>query len=78
MVYAPVGRAFTIRMYVIRGDGVRAWWFNPRNAEVQEIGTFANTGERAFLPPNPGEMLDWILVLDDVSKDYSPPGRPTR
>jgi hypothetical protein len=78
MVYAPVGRAFTIRMYVIQGSRVRAWWFDPRNADVQEMGTFANTGERTFVPPNPGEMLDWILVLDDASKDYPPPGRPTR
>jgi hypothetical protein len=78
MVYAPVGRAFTVRMQVIQGPRVRAWWFNPRTAEAQEIGTFANTGGRTFLPPGPGEMLDWILVLDDVSKDYPPPGGPIR
>jgi hypothetical protein len=74
MVYAPVGRAFTVRMHAIRGSRVRAWWFNPRNGESQEIGTFANTGERTFSPPNPGETLDWILVLDDASKGYPKPG----
>jgi len=25
-------------------------------------------------PPNPGEHLDWILVLDDAAKGYPPPG----
>jgi hypothetical protein len=75
MVYAPVGRAFTVRMDVIRGPQARAWWFNPRTGEAQEIGTFATAGEREFLPPNPGEMLDWVLVLDEASKGYPPPGR---
>jgi hypothetical protein len=78
MVYAPVGRAFTVRMDVIRGSRVRVSWFNPRNGEAHEIGTFANAGERTFLPPSPGEMLDWVLVLDDVSLGYPEPGRVTR
>jgi hypothetical protein len=76
MVYAPVGRAFTVHMDVIRNGSVRAWWFNPRNGEAQEIGTFANTGRRTFIPPNPGELLDWVLVLDDVSQGYPRPGQP--
>jgi hypothetical protein len=78
MVYVPVGRAFAVRMGVVRGSKVRAWWFNPRNAEVREIGTFDSAGERSILPPAPGEMLDWILVLDDASKHYPEPGRTTR
>jgi hypothetical protein len=41
---------------------------------VTRIGTFPNSGVREFMPPDPGEMLDWILVLDDVLKNYSPPG----
>jgi hypothetical protein len=32
-------------------------------------------GEREFTPPDPGEMLDWVLVLDDAAKQYPPPGR---
>ena len=32
-------------------------------------------GEREFTPPEPGEMLDWVLVLDDESKQYPAPGR---
>jgi hypothetical protein len=74
MVYAPVGRTFRVRMSVIAGPRVRAWWFNPRTGQATEIGTFANTGERAFTPPDPGELLDWVLVLDDESKKYPPPG----
>ncbi len=74
MVYAPVGRPFAVRMSTITGARVKAWWFNPRTGEATAIGTFANTGERTFTPPEPGELLDWVLVLDDESKKYPPPG----
>ncbi len=75
MVYAPVARPFAIRMNAIAGGRVKAWWFNPRDGRATPIGTFANSGERTFTPPDAGEMLDWVLVLDDESKDYPAPGR---
>jgi hypothetical protein len=75
MVYVPVGRTFSVRMNKITGAKVRAWWYNPRNGEVRLIGEFANTGTRTFTPPDVGELLDWVLVLDDASKNYPEPGR---
>ena len=57
-----------------RRPRVSAWWFNPRTGTATAIGTFTNEGERAFTPPDRGEMLDWVLVLDDESKKYPPPG----
>lgn len=78
MIYAPVGRGFKVRMSAVTGPAVKAWWFNPRNGETTALGEFPNTGEREFTPPNPGELLDWVLVLDDTSKAFPPPGtRPT-
>ncbi|MBI5385430.1 MAG: glycoside hydrolase family 140 protein [Verrucomicrobia bacterium] len=76
MVYAPIGRKFKVRLDKITGPTVQAWWFNPRNGEATVIGEFPNTGEREFLPPNPGEELDWVLVLDDAAKKFPAPGRP--
>lgn len=76
MVYAPVGRKFKVHMDAIHGAKVKAWCFNPRNGHATEIGTFANQGEREFTPPDYGEMIDWVLVLDDVSKAYLAPGKP--
>jgi hypothetical protein len=66
MVYAPVGRAFKVRMDKISGGRVKAWWFNPRNGQAQLIGEFANNGEREFISPNPGEDVDWVLVLESA------------
>jgi len=74
MVYAPIGRSFSVRMSAIKGSRVHAWWFNPRDGHAASIGTFSNIGEREFTPPDPGEMLDWVLVLDDEARHYPPPG----
>ena len=74
MVYAPVGRTFKVRMNKIAGAKVKAWWFNPRDGKSMAIGEFSNNGEREFISPNPGEDVDWILVLDDSSKNYPAPG----
>lgn len=74
MVYAPVGREFSIRMDVIQGPDVVAWWYNPRNGEAKKIGEYSSTGTRSFIHPDPGENLDWILVLDDASRNYPTPG----
>jgi len=74
MVYAPVGRAFKVHMDVIKGAQVKVWWFNPRDGKATVLGTFENKGEREFTPPDKGEMIDWVLVLDDVAKNYPAPG----
>ncbi len=74
MIYAPVGRKFTVRMDAIKGKEIVAWWFNPRNGESTIIGKFSGTGNQVFNTPAPGENLDWILVLDDASKKYPAPG----
>ncbi len=78
MVYAPVGRTFSVKMNVITGPSVKAWWFNPRTGAATAIGTFPNTGERAFTPPDPGEMVDWVLEIDDEAKGFGEPGEKCR
>jgi len=74
LVYVPLGRTFAVRMDAISGPQVKAWWFNPRDGQATAIGTFANTGQREFSPPAPGEVQDWVLVLDDVAQNFPPPG----
>jgi hypothetical protein len=74
MVYAPLGRAFKVRMDKITGPKVRAWWFDPRTGKAATAGVFPNSGEREFVPPDRGESLDWVLVLDDAARDFPPPG----
>ncbi|MBL9127603.1 MAG: DUF4038 domain-containing protein, partial [Verrucomicrobiales bacterium] len=75
MVYAPAGRAFKVRLDKIHGPDVVAWWFDPRTGIADLQGTYKNEGIREFMPPTPGEHLDWVLVIDDSSRHFPPPGR---
>jgi hypothetical protein len=74
LVYVPVSRAFRVKMDVIKGGKVKTWWYNPRNGKATAIGAFDNSGERTFTPPEAGEALDWVLVMDDAAKKYPAPG----
>lgn len=76
MVYAPAGRKFKVRMEKVSGPKATAWWYNPRTGEATSLGEMPTTGEREFTPPDPGEHLDWVLVLDDASKGFGVPGAP--
>jgi hypothetical protein len=75
-IYAPVGREFKVRMDRINGPLVRAWWYDPRTGKTLQAGEFPNTGERAFIPPDPNEDRDWVLVLDDAAAGFPAPGTP--
>jgi hypothetical protein len=76
MVYSFTGRPFELRLGVVSGASVRAWWYNPRDGSAQPIGLFPNRGTRRFTPPGrAAEGHDWVIVLDDVSRGYAPPGR---
>jgi hypothetical protein len=73
--YTYTGRAFTLAMGKISGGEIRATWYNPRNGTMQKVGTMNNTGVFRFQPP--GEQHngnDWVLVLDDSSRESSDPG----
>lgn len=74
MIYTPSGRAFTLRLDALSGNEIQAWWFNPRTGEAKKAERFRREATRRFISPNPGEYLDWVLVLDDASKGYPPPG----
>lgn len=74
MVYAPVSRPFTVNLEKLSGTSVVAWWYNPRNGQAARIGVFPKAGQQRFSPPEEGEQLDWVLVLDDASRNYPAPG----
>jgi hypothetical protein len=74
MVYIPASRAFTVRLDLLSGSEVKAWWFDPRTGTAAPVGTFPKTATREFTPPGLGEQQDWILVLDDAARNFPPPG----
>jgi hypothetical protein len=64
-IYNYNGRDMKINMGKIKGDKVKASWFNPRNGEETVIGEVENTGIQTFQPDG-GQQdgNDWVLVLE--------------
>ncbi len=42
--------------------------------QATRFGTYSNQEVRESNPPTPSELLDYVLVLDDLSKTLPPPG----
>ena len=72
IVYDPVGNRQDPRIAMSHFAGkVQGWWFNPLTASTTNLGTFPNSGTRAFTPPDGN---DWVLVLDVASAKLPAPG----
>ncbi|HEV2454873.1 MAG TPA: DUF4038 domain-containing protein [Verrucomicrobiae bacterium] len=72
MAYIPQdAMTLTVDMTSISGKSANAWWYNPRNGSANLIGIYSNTGTQTFTAP---DTNDWVLVLDDASQNYPPPG----
>jgi uncharacterized protein DUF4038/collagenase-like protein with putative collagen-binding domain len=73
-VYIPDGRQVNVDLTFIAGETVRAWWYDPRLGSSTMIGEFAAADSRRFVCPSNGPANDWVLVLDDASRGFAPPG----
>lgn len=74
-VYSSEGKPITVNMGKVTGKEVAASWYNPKNGDTKTIGKFANKGQQTFTPSSSGYGQDWVLVLDDASKNYSLPAK---
>lgn len=72
MAYIPQdAMTLTVDMTSISGKSANAWWYDPSNGVASLIGIYSNTGTQTFTAPGTN---DWVLVLDDASQNYPPPG----
>jgi hypothetical protein len=72
-VYFPTGWPAEIQLNKIGAKSVNAYWFNPRNGETKFIETVSGTVRRTYTAPTSGRGNDWILILDDSSKNFKIP-----
>jgi hypothetical protein len=72
-IYTALGKPFTLNLGKISGSQLVAYWFNPKNGEVKDAGSFENKGTKILTPPTSGYGQDWVLILDDTSKKYPKP-----
>lgn len=67
LAYIYTGRQFSLKMGVIKGNKVKAFWYDPRTGERTDIGELDNTGVVAFDPPGKHlEGNDWVLILESI------------
>ena len=81
MVYFPfMTHKYKVITNVIAASKLRVWWFDPRTGASFPYGEMDNSG--IFEIPwgsnlnNNNGGPDWVLVIDDGSKNYPPPGIP--
>jgi Protein of unknown function (DUF4038)/Putative collagen-binding domain of a collagenase len=74
MIYSTSGSRIEVHLGRISGEQLRAWWFDPRSGETRDAGMHPNRGKASFQPPSLGLGHDWVLVLDDASKNFPRPG----
>ena len=68
LAYSYTGRPFTLHLGGMRGEGLSASWYSPRNGERTHFEFGQGADEVLFDPPGetaPGN--DWVLVLDALS-----------
>lgn len=87
MVYFPSShpdQRRTINLGLLSGSRVNAWWYSPRDGKVYDndgkltelpFTTLSSTERPTFNPPTSDVRMDWVLVLDDVEKNFGVPGR---
>ncbi len=74
LVYSSQGKKFTLNTEKISGRELVAHWYNPRNGELKDAGRHKKSAQLEFAPPTSGYGQDWVLILDDASRNYPLPG----
>jgi hypothetical protein len=75
-VYSSSGNSFTADLGKLSGERLRSWWLDPRTGEAHAGDSMERRGQREFRPRSHGRGQDWVLVLDDASRDFPRPGVP--
>ena len=83
IVYFTNGAATTLDLTQPAEVTYRAWWYSPRDGMTyaadgrvteEPFGRFPSGTRHTFDPPGVARPdNDWVLLLDDITKDYPPP-----
>ncbi|MCP4408900.1 MAG: DUF4038 domain-containing protein, partial [Gammaproteobacteria bacterium] len=79
-IYSTNGRDFDVNLDQLSAQIVNVWWYDPRTGKATYSGQLGASGVQNFDPPGApsgskaSEGNDWVLVLDDTSRDFPAPG----
>lgn len=72
-IYSAAGKSFTVAPGKIKGNTLRAYWYDPRSGKATDIDKVSNKTSNKFTPPSSGYGHDWVLVLEDGAAKYAKP-----
>ncbi len=69
--YDYSGRSFDVKLGMIDGEKIKAWWMDPANGSFSFAGVFENHGIHTFAPAKRAQgHNDAVLVLCDEKASY--------
>lgn len=71
-VYTAHGKNFRV-FNGINAKQLQAYWYDPRTGKSKDAGRHAGVEWMDFMPPTSGYGQDWVLILDDATKNYKQP-----
>ena len=89
-VYTATGKSVRVRLRdtvveTLAGKVIRAWWYDPRRGTAVRFEDFTKPAagdnsrsqalSRVYTPPSSGPGNDWVLVLEDASRNFPAPGK---
>lgn len=72
MIYLPQNKPVKIDLSKISGTTKNVWWYDPRTGKAITSKAVKGNGTKNFTPPKEGK--DWVLVIDDASKNFGEVG----
>ena len=72
-VYSPRGLKFTIDRNVIKSNKKIEIWYDPRYGASFPIHTSDTAGIQTYTPPTSGRGCDWILIIEDATRNFPLP-----
>ena len=74
MAYLPIGQRIKVNAANgLTGESLHVRWYNPRNGATTDGGMIKSSNEILCTPPYDPEGRDWVLLLDDESRNYPNP-----
>ncbi len=74
LFYSPRGAAFTIDQSRIKGEQLKAIWYDPRYGVAHPIHTGNTFAIQTYTPPTSGKANDWILIVENADLNLPLPG----
>lgn len=75
MIYFPTGKASKVNLSKLSGRRLKTWWYDPRTGNAFDGPKLSKANEVLITPPTAGKGNDWVLVVDDSSREFQKPGR---